>query len=343
MNKEKQFNAQIKQLEEDGIIEAVASFETEDRDGDVVMVNGIDLKNFKKNGPVLWSHRADLPAIGRVTKTWVDGKRLMMKILFDKLDPFAAEISRKVKDGFIKALSIGFMFLEAEGQKITKSELLEVSFVNIPANPNATVSREYKSFQAKIKEFETNKIEKMEKGKKEIEKTEEKTEEKVEVKPDISKETPNETAEDKNEAPKEAPNETPKETPKETETSGEDNAGGNKENNKGDNEDVEPKEDTKESPKKKEEDKEASEKEASKKLQTPEDVKNIARITIESCDKTAQALKTLLNNSESTKGEKAEPVNQKVEEPAEAQKHKVVKTTKLIMKALELLLKEIKN
>ena len=155
MENEKELKAIVEKVSSDGTIRAIASLEEEDRDGDIVSVNGIDLKNFKKNSPVLWMHNANLPAIGRVLKVWLEGKKLMMDMIFDKADVFAMEISRKLADGFLNAFSIGFIANEMNGNIISKSELLEVSVVNIPANAGALISREYKAFKAKAEEFET--------------------------------------------------------------------------------------------------------------------------------------------------------------------------------------------
>lgn len=130
---------------EEGVIEsAIASSEVIDRMGEVVKIDGIDLTNFKKNPILLWAHNAGLtesrPPIGKVTKTWVEGvkkKRLMFSIKFDMNDDFAAMVWQKFKDGFLNAFSIGFIPLEMEGDSFVKSELLEISAVPVPANPEA--------------------------------------------------------------------------------------------------------------------------------------------------------------------------------------------------------------
>ena len=42
-----------------------------------------------------------------------------------------------VKEGIINTVSVGFLPLERDGNTFTKQELLEISFVNVPANPEA--------------------------------------------------------------------------------------------------------------------------------------------------------------------------------------------------------------
>jgi HK97 family phage prohead protease len=131
---------------------AVASTEDEDRDKDIVRQDGWDLKNFKKNPMIPWSHDYWESPIARSLRTWVDkdAKKLMIKPQFDENDDKSMKIFNKYKNGFLTSFSVGFRGLEftwrneedkwGGGIEFTKQELLEVSGVTIPANPNATVS-----------------------------------------------------------------------------------------------------------------------------------------------------------------------------------------------------------
>ncbi len=128
--------------EEEGVLEAaIASTSVVDRAGDIISQEGWELDNFKKNPQFLWGHnmRDYRPPIGRVEKIWFEGDKLMFKPKFDMKDPFAAELFRKVKEGFLNAFSVGFNPLEIEGNTFTKSELLEISLVAVPANQEALV------------------------------------------------------------------------------------------------------------------------------------------------------------------------------------------------------------
>lgn len=133
---------------EAGIIRAViGSSEVLDRAGDIIRQDGWDLKNFMKNRVILWGHnvRQDRPPIGKAIKIWLDGKtsktkKLMFDIQFDLKDSFAADIYRKVLEGFVNTVSVGFIPLEREDNVFTKNELLELSFVPVPANPEAVVT-----------------------------------------------------------------------------------------------------------------------------------------------------------------------------------------------------------
>jgi HK97 family phage prohead protease len=141
---------------EEGVIDAVVgSTSIIDRMGDVIDQAGWNVKNFLKNPVILWGHNVheERPPIGKALKVWKGGsskKSLMFQVKFDLQDSFAAEIFRKVKDGFINTVSVGFLPTEWEelspkdgpigGRKYTKQELLELSFVPVPANPEAIVA-----------------------------------------------------------------------------------------------------------------------------------------------------------------------------------------------------------
>ena len=135
-----------KALDEEGVLEvAIASDGVIDREGDAVSPDGWDLSNFLKNPQFLWGHniREYRAPIGKVEKIWFEGdgptKKLMFRPKFDLKDEFASEIYRKYKEGFLNAFSVGFIPLEKQGKTFTKAELLEISAVSVPANPNAIV------------------------------------------------------------------------------------------------------------------------------------------------------------------------------------------------------------
>lgn len=141
--------AEIK--EKDGKIVGIASSSVEDRQGEVVAVDGWDLKNFKKAPRLLWAHDHTEPAIGKVSKIFYEGtgksKKLMFEAIFQDVTEKARAIRQLVQDGFINTFSVGFKPLEMDGNTITKSELLEISVVNVPANPEAMMLA-YKSLKS---------------------------------------------------------------------------------------------------------------------------------------------------------------------------------------------------
>ena len=131
---------------------ATASTEDEDRDKDIIRQEGWDLKNFKKNPMIPWSHNYWGVPVARSLKTWVDktAKTLLFKPQFDADDEQSMKIFNKYKKGFLTSFSVGFRGIKFEyrddenrwmgGIEFLQQELLEISAVTIPANPNATVS-----------------------------------------------------------------------------------------------------------------------------------------------------------------------------------------------------------
>jgi HK97 family phage prohead protease len=122
-------------------ITAIASTEAVDRQGEIVEVAGWDLKDFKANPVILWGHDHSLLPIGNATKTWVEGSgknaKLMVKIMFQEVTEMGRAVKQLVNDGVLKTLSVGFQPIDAEDNRYTKQKLLEISVVNVPANPQA--------------------------------------------------------------------------------------------------------------------------------------------------------------------------------------------------------------
>lgn len=135
------FNAKVKDLGE-GKLEAIISTDDIDRHGEIVDINGIDIKNYEKNPVVMWAHDYSLPPIGKtlsLTKEKI-GKKMVLKTVMEfatGVSDLAREVYNLYKGGFMNAFSIGFIPLDEEENTYTKSELLEYSAVPIPANPNA--------------------------------------------------------------------------------------------------------------------------------------------------------------------------------------------------------------
>ena len=136
--------------EDDRTATFVASDETVDRYGDVVSAKGWDLANFRRNPVFLWMHSQYQP-IGRVKKIGVEGDKLMATVKF--FDPgdskMADDLWKLVKKRHLRAVSVGFTAEEKNiepirdenetttGYRFLKQELLELSLVAVPANPNA--------------------------------------------------------------------------------------------------------------------------------------------------------------------------------------------------------------
>lgn len=149
----KGINITIKESDDkERTITAIGSKETVDRDGDILMIKGVNTKNYKKNSVVLLNHNYhDFPigkAVGK--KVWVDGDELKFKIQFasEEENPKAEQAYKLFKGGYLNAFSLGFIpnYEKTEYPEKHKkgarrifheAELLEISAVSVPANQDA--------------------------------------------------------------------------------------------------------------------------------------------------------------------------------------------------------------
>jgi HK97 family phage prohead protease len=120
-----------------------------------VKVAGINIKNYKDKNPViLWAHNYSQPPIAKATKvTKSKDGTLKIRAQFPEMEEygFADTIYKLLKGGYLNAVSIGFMPADVEDavehvdpkknkgarRIFHKTELLEVSVVPVPANPEA--------------------------------------------------------------------------------------------------------------------------------------------------------------------------------------------------------------
>ncbi len=142
---------------DDRVLEFVASTDGVKRDGNRVRNEGWNFDNFAKNPVFLWGHDSGggdtppLPPIGSVIRYWVEdgpdgGTRLMIRVKFAEHE-LAETVYRLYQQGHLRAVSIGWApleyepILDAEGAQIgwdfLRNELLEVSAVPVPSDPDA--------------------------------------------------------------------------------------------------------------------------------------------------------------------------------------------------------------
>jgi HK97 family phage prohead protease len=131
--------AYVEEKQEDSFT-GVASTEKEDRQGEVVDNAGWNLTNFKKNPILLYMHDHTKP-LGKATRVWIDKAtgtpRLMFKGMISTATDYGRAAKQLMDEGILNSFSVGFMPMELDGNRITKSELLEISLVSVPANPEA--------------------------------------------------------------------------------------------------------------------------------------------------------------------------------------------------------------
>lgn len=127
------------QGEASGAFKIIISTEDADRHGETIMIDGWDLSFFESNPVVLWAHDYGSLPIGMATKVYKDGKNLIAEGVFApaEANPLAQQVRKLYELGMMNATSIGAIVLEQNGPVISKAELLEFSFVPVPANPYA--------------------------------------------------------------------------------------------------------------------------------------------------------------------------------------------------------------
>lgn len=150
--KHKVIRAEIKAVDaERGTVDAIVSTEAKDRDGDVVRASGWDLDRFRRHPVLLSSHNYGslMNQIGEWSGMRVEGKKLVgtAKYFVGEGNPEADWAFNLARHGRA-AYSVGFLpdmdkakRLEGEGfmggYEFRGQELIEVSHVTVPSNPQA--------------------------------------------------------------------------------------------------------------------------------------------------------------------------------------------------------------
>lgn len=120
------------------------------RDGHVLVPQGCVLDNYRVNPIMLWQHNPDFP-VANANDIVINADTITARAHFVQagVSQKADEVHGLVNGKIIRALSVGFEPIEMEpldpkrphgGQRITKWELLECSFVSIPADAGALVT-----------------------------------------------------------------------------------------------------------------------------------------------------------------------------------------------------------
>lgn len=138
--------AKTKAAGDSGTFEVVISTEDLDRQGEIVKQEGIDFGNYMQNPVVLWGHDYYSLPIG-VTESIEkrDGKTIAKgRFAPEEANPFAQQVRRMYEAGMVRTTSVGIIPQESAEGVITRCELLEYSFVPVPANPYALSLRQVK-------------------------------------------------------------------------------------------------------------------------------------------------------------------------------------------------------
>lgn len=150
----------IKAQGDDRSFKVIASTSSIDRDNEIIDQNGWELKNYLKNPVVLWAHDSRSLPIGMATKVYLEGGNLIVEGKFApaNANPVAEQVFQLYKEGYIKTVSVGFIGKSWETARINEKdvwiwksvELLELSFVPVPANPEALTVLTAKGFDKKL-------------------------------------------------------------------------------------------------------------------------------------------------------------------------------------------------
>lgn len=126
---------------ENWTFKVVASDETVDRVWESIKIDGRDLKNYLKNPIILFGHKYnDMDdVVWKATKIYVENNALIVEWIFAGTKSWQ-QLRQLYEEWILKTVSVWFIVKERDANNskiITKAELLELSFVPVPCNPNA--------------------------------------------------------------------------------------------------------------------------------------------------------------------------------------------------------------
>ena len=131
-------------------VDVIVSSDAVARDNDVWDTAGLKLASYRRNPVVLFNHDPATP-VGTASNIRVAGDKLLARVTFAPagVSTKADEIRGLVKAGVLLGVSAGIQAISAEpldpakprgAVRVTSAELLEFSFVAVPANTDAVVT-----------------------------------------------------------------------------------------------------------------------------------------------------------------------------------------------------------
>lgn len=119
----------------------VASTEDSDRSWEIIKADWWDYKNFMKNPVIIANHVYKIENIvGKATSIYVMDNQLIIEWVFSEANPLWKLLADLYDEWMVKTVSVWFIPKardESNKRIITNAELLELSFVAVPCNPNA--------------------------------------------------------------------------------------------------------------------------------------------------------------------------------------------------------------
>lgn len=141
-----------------GVIEATVNTGQPDRQGEQIVVSGVDLTNYKQNSVVLYGHDYYSLPIGKAVSTYKTNGKIVAKFqLAVEEYPFAATVYNLIKGGYLNAVSIGVIVKEwsTDFTQILQSEMVEFSVVPVPADKGALITRSLAEIGKTEEQFKT--------------------------------------------------------------------------------------------------------------------------------------------------------------------------------------------
>lgn len=147
-----QTNLEVEEIDgEHRVLRFIGSTDALDRDQERITQDGIQVENFMKNPVILYGHDYGGLPVGKAIAVESTDKGLVFDVKFPTRDeagehhfPFVDSVYRLSKSGFLNTTSVGFMPLEKPERSKkppyrtwTKVDLLELSIVPVPSNPDA--------------------------------------------------------------------------------------------------------------------------------------------------------------------------------------------------------------
>lgn len=141
-----------------GLLWFRASTEGVKRDGLNLVMRGVRYDSYMRNPVFLWAHdyAGETLPIGRVDTFEVNDDHIRVGVSFDQEDEFARRVESKYRRGFLNAVSIGWNILKREGRDVTAWDVLDVSGVPVPGDPDALMERKRRLERAEAAEAEAD-------------------------------------------------------------------------------------------------------------------------------------------------------------------------------------------
>ena len=132
---------ELKEEKTERKFKVVASTEDIDRSWEIIKLNGWKRENFMKNPVIIANHIYKIENIvGKATSIYVKDNQLIIEWVFAESNPLGKLLSDLYEEWMVKTVSVWFIPNKRDEKNpkiISEAELLELSFVAVPCNPNA--------------------------------------------------------------------------------------------------------------------------------------------------------------------------------------------------------------